>query len=84
MDISKTKINKERGEKEEEKKNLRHCHNVRHHTLGLEPPKVAPCASEPTLNLISNTKASCFLYTAINRGQVTRGQFYNPSHSLHK
>lgn len=62
--------------------NLCHCHYIRHDALGLEAPKVAPCATKPSLNLISNTKASGFLNSAINSRQVTRGQLYNTSNAL--
>lgn len=75
-------LTEERKKRKEVKINLCHCHNVGRDPLSLKRPKVAPSASKTCLNLISNTQASCFLYTAINRRQVTRGQFYNPPHSL--
>lgn len=64
-------------------KHLCHGDYVRNNALRFESPEMAPSASKPRLNLISNKKASCFLYAAVHSRQVTWGQLYNSTHSLH-
>ena len=61
---------------------LGHCHYVRNNTLGLKSPEMATSASEASLNLIGNTKPSCFFNNTVSSRQVTRGQFNDTPNSL--
>lgn len=63
-------------------KHLGHGNDVRDYPVGFESPEMGAGASKPSLNFVSYTEPSCFLYAAIDCGQVTRGQFYDSSHTL--
>lgn len=50
--------------------------------MGFESPEMAAGASEPGLNFVGYTEPTGFPYAAVDRRQVTRSQFYDPSYTL--